>query len=59
MDALMKTSQPIRRLARVTAALAAGTALVGALGAARPNVILIMPDDQGYGDLHCHGNAMR
>ncbi|MCD6339127.1 MAG: arylsulfatase [Verrucomicrobia bacterium] len=54
----MKTSQPIRRLARVTAALAAGTALASALGAARPNVILIMPDDQGYGDLHCHGNAM-
>lgn len=24
----------------------------------RPNVILIMTDDQGYGDLHCHGNTM-
>jgi arylsulfatase A-like enzyme len=24
----------------------------------RPNVVLIMSDDQGYGDLHCHGNSM-
>ena len=24
----------------------------------KPNVILIMTDDQGYGDLACHGNPI-
>ena len=24
----------------------------------RPNVILIITDDQGYGDLACHGNTI-
>ncbi|MCA9120186.1 MAG: arylsulfatase [Planctomycetaceae bacterium] len=26
------------------------------LGAERPNVVLVITDDQGYGDLSCHGN---
>ena len=26
--------------------------------ASRPNVILIMSDDQGYGELSCHGNPI-
>jgi len=26
------------------------------LAGSRPNVVLIITDDQGYGELHCHGN---
>ena len=29
-----------------------------ALTAERPNVIVVMTDDQGYGDLSCHGNPI-
>ncbi len=39
----------------LAAAMAAPSALRGAT-ASRPNVILIMSDDQGYGDLSIHGN---
>ena len=24
--------------------------------AKKPNVVFVLTDDQGYGDLHCHGN---
>jgi arylsulfatase A-like enzyme len=39
-------------------ALAAPTQAAPAKGADQPNVILIMADDQGYGDLSCHGNPV-
>ena len=35
------------------------TLLIATADAAkRPNVILVMTDDQGFGDLRCHGNSM-
>src|SRR4051812_3101146 len=43
---------------RVTFALLAWLGLAGLSLAARPNVVLIMTDDQGYGDLGCHGNKV-
>ncbi len=35
-----------------------GVASLGMATPARPNVLLIMTDDQGYGDLACHGNPV-
>src|SRR3954447_11192766 len=37
-------------------ALAASSAVMGAEPAKRPNVIVFLTDDNGYGDLACHGH---
>ncbi|MCX7046351.1 MAG: arylsulfatase [Candidatus Sumerlaeota bacterium] len=53
----------ITRIKRVFLLLAAQLLLVSGvpdcvLAADRPNVIVLLTDDQGYGDLACHGNPV-
>lgn len=48
----------IRRILTLLLALNFTDGLQAAEGARRPNVIIILSDDQGYGDFSCHGNPV-
>ena len=49
---------PIRMTRRAVLPTLAAPLLTSAAQSRRPNVIFILTDDQGYGDLACHGNPV-
>ena len=58
-DTRRESNHPIMRL-RIASAVATCAFLLApiASGASQPNVVFVITDDQGYGDLSCHGNEV-
>lgn len=56
----MSPLPPLGRCAALLAftAVTALTATTGVIAAQRPNVVIVIADDQGYGDLGCTGNPI-
>src|SRR5262249_35913348 len=53
---LLRDAAMIRTLALLTVAMVAITFAQGSAAAKQPNIIILLTDDQGYGDLSVHGN---
>ena len=59
MTPAVPTSHTNRRdFLKVLPAALAAPVMAAPAGPSRPNVLIILTDDQGYGDLSCHGNPV-
>src|SRR5437763_816976 len=55
---LHRITTQVRWALAIGVAFLLGIPAVTADGGRPPNVVLILDDDQGYGDLSCHGNPV-